>query len=308
MQVNVDAVEKAYASVKAVDQVSFKVNTGEIFAMLGPNGAGKSSTIRMLIGLTKPDGGQIVFEKDGQRLDGLSQNQFGYLPEERGLFQEKKILATLVYLGQLKGMSAAEAQQAAEQWLEMFDLTSRKNDELRTLSKGNQQKVQLISAVLHKPDIVFLDEPFSGLDPVNQEKVIEFLQRLREQGMTIVLSAHQMSLVEKLADRFLLMANGKAALYGDLESIRTQTALSNSLTLSFEHAVDGQLNALPGVIQVTQLSANEVKLEVSQATSIAAVLKQAMEVAPLTGLSTSVASLHDIYLHTVKQNQEHVHE
>ena len=308
MQVNVDAVEKAYASVKAVDQVSFKVNTGEIFAMLGPNGAGKSSTIRMLIGLTKPDGGQIVFEKDGQRLDGLSQNQFGYLPEERGLFQEKKILATLVYLGQLKGMSAAEAQQAAEQWLEMFDLTSRKNDELRTLSKGNQQKVQLISAVLHKPDIVFLDEPFSGLDPVNQEKVIEFLQRLREQGMTIVLSAHQMSLVEKLADRFLLMANGKAALYGDLESIRTQTALSNSLTLSFEHAVDGQLNALPGVIQVTQLSANEVKLEVSQATSIAAVLKQAMEVAPLTGLSTSVASLHDIYLHTVKQNQEHSHE
>jgi ABC-2 type transport system ATP-binding protein len=173
----------------------------------------------------------------GQKSAKLVSADFGYLPEERGLYQETNIQDTLVYMGQLKGMAKSDALEQANVWLTSFDLAERKKAPLKTLSKGNQQKVQLISAIIHRPKIVFLDEPFSGLDPVNQEKVIEFLQLLKKQGTTIVLSAHQMSLVEKLADRFMLMNKGKASLYGSIKDIRETAKLGTRLTVIFTDTV-----------------------------------------------------------------------
>lgn len=305
MQVRVNQVSKSYTRVRAVDGLSFAVSPGEIFAILGPNGAGKSSTIRMLIGLTKPDEGDIEFNADGVVSAQLDQNDFGYLPEERGLYQDKKILETLVFLAALKGLSAVQATSQAEKWLTLFDLSERKNDQLKTLSKGNQQKVQLISAVIHQPKVVFLDEPFSGLDPVNQEKVIGFLQALRQEGMTIVLSAHQMSLVEKLADRFLLMANGRSALYGTLQDIRNQSALPTRLELSFEREIEQTVLDVEGVAQVRGFDGTAAEIILTEGAGMAGVLKRIMERAPLAGLETRTPTLHDIYLSTVGQGADH---
>ena len=160
MQLIVTAISKAYATVQAVQQVSFQINSGEIFALLGPNGAGKSSIIRMLVGMTLPDSGSIMISYQDQHYDHVPRRLLGYLPEDRGLYADKSIEKNLLYLAQLHGISKSEALNEMEQWLEVFELTDRRHDELKQLSKGNQQKVQLIAAVLHKPALVILDEPF----------------------------------------------------------------------------------------------------------------------------------------------------
>ena len=169
MQLIVTAINKAYSSVQAVKNVSFHINSGEIFALLGPNGAGKSSIIRMLVGMTKPDSGSIMISYQSQHYDHVPRRLLGYLPEDRGLYPDKSIEKNLLYLAQLHGLSKSKALSEMDYWLDVFELTERRHDELKQLSKGNQQKVQLIAAVLHQPALVILDEPFSGLDPINQE-------------------------------------------------------------------------------------------------------------------------------------------
>ena len=237
--IRVEEVSKQYASTKAVNQLSFAVNKGEIFALLGPNGAGKSSLVRMLVGFTKPDSGKVSIQFDGHYFSEIPANKLGYLPEDRGLYGEKTLLQNLHYFAALHGVSKQQAKQNIDYWLKRFDLLGRENEPLKSLSKGNQQKVQLITAILHSPEIVILDEPFSGLDPINQEKVVLFLAELKQQGMTVILSAHQMAMVEKMADRMMLMNKGEAVLYGSLSAIREQIGGALELEVSFS----GELNA-----------------------------------------------------------------
>lgn len=301
MRLSITHVKKQYAEILAVDDLSFEVHAGEIFALLGPNGAGKSSTIRMLIGLTYPDTGNIQFFDNQEQHITLSSELFGYLPEERGLYQESSIIDTLVYMGQLKGMSKSDAQSQAEKWLTSFDLNDRKKDQLKSLSKGNQQKVQLISAIIHQPKIVFLDEPFSGLDPINQEKVIQFLQTLKQQGTTIILSAHQMSLVEKLADRFLLMNHGKAALYGEMQEIRKSAKLGNSLIVQFSDPVT--LNDFPPseqLIGTHSIDNNSIKFTLSHDCHVPQFLQNMLTSHQIDGLQIHQPSLHDIYVNSIQ--------
>lgn len=302
MQLAVNHIKKQYAQVLAVDDLSFEVRSGEIFAMLGPNGAGKSSTIRMLIGLTYPDAGGISFsDSKNNKIKELVSADFGYLPEERGLYQESNILDTLVYMGQLKGMTKPDAIAQADIWLSSFDLETRKKDQLKTLSKGNQQKVQLISAIIHQPKIVFLDEPFSGLDPVNQEKVIAFLQTLKQQGTTIILSAHQMSLVEKLADRFLLMDQGKASLYGSIEEIREAAQLGTKLTVTFSQALTSEAFVQSEqILQVSNIEPNVIQFDLAPSCQVPQLLQNILNEHPVQSLQTEPPSLHDIYLNSVK--------
>lgn len=302
MQLSVNQIKKQYAEILAVDDLSFKVKSGEIFALLGPNGAGKSSTIRMLIGLTYPDTGDIAFSNAaGQKLAKLVSADFGYLPEERGLYQESKIQDTLVYMGQLKGMKKSDALEQTDVWLTSFDLAERKNDQLKTLSKGNQQKVQLISAIIHRPKIVFLDEPFSGLDPVNQEKVIEFLQLLRQQGTTIVLSAHQMSLVEKLADRFMLMNKGKATLYGSIKDIREAAQLGTNLTVTFTEPVTIESFVLTEqIIHISSIDSHSIQFTLAPSCHVPQLLQSMLAEHQIESLQTEQPSLHDIYINSVK--------
>jgi ABC-2 type transport system ATP-binding protein len=302
VHLSVKQIRKQYVEVLAVDDLSFEVKSGEIFALLGPNGAGKSSTIRMLIGLTYPDTGVISFSNvEGQKIAKLVSGDFGYLPEERGLYQESNIQDTLVYMGQLKGMTKTDALDQADVWLTSFDLVERKKDQLKTLSKGNQQKVQLISAIIHRPKIVFLDEPFSGLDPVNQEKVISFLQLLRQQGTTIILSAHQMSLVEKLADRFLLMNKGKATLYGSIKDIRQAAQLGTHLTVAFSDPVSIESFAVTEkIMHLSNIDSHTIQFTLAPSCHVPQFLHSMLAEHQIESLQTEQPSLHDIYINSVK--------
>ncbi|PKM17632.1 MAG: ABC transporter ATP-binding protein [Gammaproteobacteria bacterium HGW-Gammaproteobacteria-15] len=307
MQLIVTAINKAYSSVHAVKNVSFHINSGEIFALLGPNGAGKSSIIRMLVGMTNPDSGSIMISYQSQHYDHVPRRLLGYLPEDRGLYPDKSIEKNLLYLAQLHGLSKSKALSEMEYWLDVFELTARRHDELKQLSKGNQQKVQLIAAVLHQPALVILDEPFSGLDPINQEKVVLFLQQLKAKGMTVILSAHQMAMVEKLADHMLLMAQGQVVLAGTLQQIQQQSQNQRQMKVGFSSEVNAaQLGQLDAIVSVQQLQARHYMLTLAEQASVSDCLKQLLQYGELTQVEMQSADLHQLYLAAMARHKPEV--
>ena len=236
----VQHVTKRYGDFTAVNDLSFEVHCGEIFSVLGPNGAGKTTTLRMVLDILKPDTGSVtVFDAP---IDDAAKNRIGYLPEERGLYRTVPVIEVLVYLGQLKGLSRHDAQQRATALLERVDLMDNAKSKVSELSKGMQQKVQIISTVLHQPDLVIIDEPFSGLDPVNTQLIKDLLYEMNQQGVTIVMSTHQMHQIEEMASRMLMISQGRAVLYGDVQEVRGQFA-KNAIIVEGE----GDWAALPGV-------------------------------------------------------------
>ncbi|MBI3660507.1 ATP-binding cassette domain-containing protein [Candidatus Acetothermia bacterium] len=214
----VHEVHKQFDGIKAVNGISFGIETGEIFGLLGPNGAGKTTLIRMILGIFQPDQGQIEFSfaPNGH----LPKEKVGYLPEERGLYEDRKISDTLAYLASLKQMSPERARERALHWLERLELGRYFERRVRELSKGMQQKVQFIASVLHEPPFIVLDEPFSGLDPVNQDLFRDIILNLKASGTTVLLSSHQMNFVEDLCDRIMLVNRGQALVYGPLREIK----------------------------------------------------------------------------------------
>jgi ABC-2 type transport system ATP-binding protein len=213
-------LRKAYASTVASDDVSFEVRSGEVFGLLGPNGAGKSTLIRMLMDIIAPDAGEILL--DGRRLEARDRDRIGYLPEERGLYRKEKAIDVLIYFGMLKGLDRATARQRALAWLERVDLAGMAERRVDQMSKGQQQKVQISGTLLHDPSILIVDEPFSGLDPMNTVLVRDLLQERSRAGCIVVLSTHQMPLVEALCDRVAMIHQGRRVLYGSLDEIRRQ--------------------------------------------------------------------------------------
>ncbi len=226
-----EGVSKSYAEVKAVQHLDLVVNQGAVYGLLGPNGAGKTTAIRMIMDIIKPDTGQITLL--GETDPEVRRNRIGYLPEERGIYRKMKVKELLVYLAQLRDVSAGEASQRADRWLERFSLTQRANDKVEALSKGNAQKVQFIGTVLHEPEAVILDEPFSGFDPVNVDLVKNILLELRDGGMTIIFSTHQMETVEKLCDSICLMHNGAKVLEGPLAKVKAERG-SGSIQIEYD--------------------------------------------------------------------------
>lgn len=218
----VDAVVKEYGAKRVVDRVSLEVKRGEIMGFLGPNGAGKTTTIRMIMGITAPDEGEIMFHLNGKPSSRIPKERVGYLPEERGLYREARVMEILVFLGGLKGLSVQGARKRAKEWLERMGLGAYANAKVNELSKGMAQKVQFIAAVLHDPDLVVLDEPFSGLDPVNQDVFKQEIQALAERGCAVLLSSHQMNLVEETCHRLFLIHQGKRVLYGPIRDIKAE--------------------------------------------------------------------------------------
>jgi len=224
-------LRKEFENVVAVDGVSLQVRRGELFGLLGPNGAGKTTTIRTVLNIIQPDSGRITF--DGRPFTPEMWNIIGYLPEERGLYRKSKIINTILYFAALKGISANEAKPLARQWLERFELTDAANRKVEELSKGNQQKIQLICALIHRPQLLILDEPFSGLDPVNQILLKDILMELRGHNIAIVFSTHQMEQVEKLCDNICLINKGREVLGGALVDIKKKYG-SNSVHLEYD--------------------------------------------------------------------------
>ncbi len=305
----VQSIAKQFQKQRAVDDLSFAVKQGEIFALLGPNGAGKTTTIRMLLGIIKPDSGTVNFELGQGGSGPLSSAKLGYLPEDRGLYRDIPILRTLTYMGVLRGLSRKDASARARQWLERVDLGDRVNDKLETLSKGNQQKVQFISAILHTPEFAVLDEPFSGLDPINQESFIEIIRELRDQGMTIVLCAHQMDLVERLADRVLLMNSGRRVLYGTLTQIRDEAQTASKIILSLTDNADlSALESLGMVQHLERRGAGEYAFYLRKGESLHKFLIEVASRVELLGVHTEKTSLHDIFIQAVRRSGESITE
>lgn len=221
--VTVEAISKSYGSFQAVSDLSFEVYTGEIFALLGPNGAGKSTTIRMILDILKPDTGKISVL--GAPINDRLKDRIGYLPEERGLYRGVPVIEMMVYLGTLKGMSAAAAREGSMRLLERLELADHAKNKVSELSKGMQQKVQFAVTVLHDPDLIIIDEPFSGLDPVNTLVVKELLLDFSKRDKAVIMSTHQMHQIEEMADRLLMIDRGRQALYGTVEEVRQRYAL-----------------------------------------------------------------------------------
>jgi ABC-2 type transport system ATP-binding protein len=241
--VTISALSKRFGQVQAVRDVSFEVFPGEIFGLLGPNGAGKTTTIRMMMDIFKPDSGQVTIF--GGEMNEASKRRIGYLPEERGLYKDQKLESTLVFLATLKGLDQATAQERLEGWLRRFDLYEHRHKQIQELSKGMQQKAQIIATLVHEPDLIVIDEPFSGLDPINTRLVKEILEEQRQAGKAIIMSTHQMYQVEALCNRIVLIDDGHSVLYGEVGQIKRNFA-GNAV------AVQGQGNfeALPGVLDV----------------------------------------------------------
>ena len=216
---------KTFDNVKAVEEVSLKVKNGDIYGFLGPNGAGKTTTIRMIMGIIQPDSGEIIF--NGEDMNYSTRNNLGYLPEDRGLYQKQRIEDILHYFGLLRGLQISDVKYKTEKWLDRFQLTNQKKRKVEELSKGNQQKVQFILALFHEPELIILDEPFTGLDPFNQILLKEIIQEYQNKGKTIIFSTHQMEQVEQLCNNICLINKGKIIVEGKLDEIQENHTSNN---------------------------------------------------------------------------------
>ncbi len=215
----VENVSKSFVDKKAVENISFEISKPGLFALLGTNGAGKTTTIRMMLGILKKDSGTITW--NGKEVDRKTVN-FGYLPEERGIYPKTKIVDQLEYFGKLKGLSKDQALKSIDYWLERLKMTEYKNITAEKLSKGNQQKIQFITAIMHDPELIILDEPFSGLDPVNTDILKEIINDLVKMGKYIVMSSHQMNSIEELCHDIVILNKGKTVLKGNLDEIKEE--------------------------------------------------------------------------------------
>ncbi|MBE2199855.1 MAG: ATP-binding cassette domain-containing protein [Anaerolinea sp.] len=240
--ITVAGIKKSFGQVKAVQDVSFEVYPGEIFGLLGPNGAGKTTTIRMMLDIFRPDGGSVSIL--GGDLTEAKKQRIGYMPEDRGLYKDLKLEPTLIFLATLKGMDANTAKKELVGWLRRLDLYDHRDKKVQELSKGMQQKAQLIATLLHNPDIIIVDEPFSGLDPVNTRLAKVILEEQRQAGKTIIMSTHQMYQVEALSQRIVLIDNGRTVLYGQVDEIKRNFA-GNAIELEGH----GDFTDLPGVLE-----------------------------------------------------------
>jgi ABC-2 type transport system ATP-binding protein len=239
--VSVAHISKRFGNIEAVKDVSFEVNPGEIFGLLGPNGSGKTTTIRIILDIYRQDSGSVSILNGP--MSEAKKNHVGYLPEERGLYQDVQVERCLSYLATLKGMTQDQIAAKLPTYLEKFDLTGYKKKKMKELSKGMQQKAQLIATLIHDPQVIIIDEPFSSLDPVNTQLVKDILREQREAGKTIIMSTHQMNQVETLCDRIVLIDKGQVLLYGDLHLIRNQFTTNAILINSDANLPQG----MPGV-------------------------------------------------------------
>ena len=226
---------KQFKKIKAVDNISLKVQKGDIYGFLGPNGAGKTTSIRMIMGIIKPDNGTIKL--NGSDINTINRKKLGYLPEDRGLYQKQNLSEILYYFGCLKGLDKKDSKNRANLWLERFYLDDQKGRKVEELSKGNQQKIQFIIALLHDPQLIILDEPFTGLDPVNQILLKEVIKEKQEEGKTIIFSTHQMEQVERLCNNICLINKGHILLEGPLSEIRKSHS-EDAIELNFSGKID----------------------------------------------------------------------
>jgi ABC-2 type transport system ATP-binding protein len=269
---------------------------GEIYGLLGPNGAGKTSTLRMMIGISVPDSGQVLIL--GEPLSRAHTNRFGYLPEERGLYKKMKVLTHLVLLAQLKGLTSGEATKRAHHWCERFELTAWMEKKVEELSKGMQQKVQFIGAILHDPELIVMDEPFSGLDPANALALKDALLELAKNGKTILLSTHRMDQAERLCQSICLINHGRVVLEGDLGQIKNS---SGSCSVQIKYDGDSSFLREPRLVQSFNDYGNYVEVRLAPGADTQELLRLACSKARIDRFEVMQPSLEEIFIDAVSK-------
>ncbi len=295
--VEVNHLYKSYADVTAVNDLTFSIDPGEILGLIGPNGAGKSSTIKIILDFMKPDSGEVkIF---GQQMNEAFKDQIGYLPEERGLYKRLTAIDLILYLASLKGMDKATAEKKANILLEQTGMLESKKKKNKEMSMGMGQLIQFIVTVIHDPELIILDEPFSGLDPVRTETIQNIIANLRDEGKAIILSTHQMNKVEELCDRVLMINKGHTVLYGDLTETKAKFRRN-----SVQVAADGELGDLPGVID-RKLNKGSVELVLAADTTPQTILDRLRDrKITINRFEVTTPSLNEIFLNLVGVDHE----
>lgn len=290
-------VTKKYGDYKASNDISFNVKKGTIFGLLGPNGAGKTTMIRMINNIYVPDEGEILIFNE--KLNPNHLNQMAYLPEERGLYKKLKVIDQLVYFGKLKGMSSKDATDRAKEWLIKLDASEWLNKKVQELSKGMQQKVQFIATIIHNPDFLILDEPFSGFDPINAETLKSIILNLKKEGKTVILSTHLMEQVEQLCDEIALINKGRLVLSGSVSEIKKRFK-SNKFIVEYDGEFD--LNCIDG-INVIHSYKNKVEFTVNDTTNIKTLINKFNELVEINKFEHSEPKLNDIFINVVQSTK-----
>ncbi|KIO74930.1 ABC transporter ATP-binding protein [Pedobacter lusitanus] len=297
---NVNNIVKQYATHLALDNVSLSVEQGKIFGLLGPNGAGKTSLIRIITQITAPDSGEVIF--NGQRLNASHIARIGYLPEERGLYKKMEIGEQVMYLAKLKGMSTAEATKRVKFWFEKLEMGSWWNKKVEDLSKGMQQKVQFVATVLHEPELIILDEPFSGFDPVNADIIKNEILELNKQGATFIFSTHRMESVEELCDSIALIHHSKKILDGSVSDIKEKYR-NNTYWVEY----DGEFNPelATGIFDILQKDVlkgkTTLKVQIIEGKTANQLLSVLLPVVNIHRLDEVIPTMNDIFIDQVKQ-------
>ncbi len=283
---------KTFDGFKAVDDASFAVPEGSVFGLIGRNGAGKTTTIRMMMNILLPDSGEVILR--GSQIGQQFRDKVGYLPEERGLYKKMKVMETLLYFAELKGKTGRDVSNKANKYLERFQLGDRKNSKIEDLSKGNQQKIQFITTILHDPEFIILDEPFSGLDPINTDLLREIIVELKSEGKIIIFSTHLMDFAEKMCDHIAMIDQGKIILNGPLADIKTKHAQRN-VTINYQ----GDISFLKNYdfIEKIENFGNVTGIRVSDASLIQKLLKLLVENnVTINKFNANEISLHEIFV------------
>jgi len=299
--ISVNNISKKFGNTQAVKDLSFDVQPGEIFGLLGPNGAGKTTSIRMILDIFKPDSGEISVLGGPMAED--KKNKIGYLPEERGLYQDIPLERCLVFLATLKGMEETTAATKIEEYLKYFDLYDSRQKKVKELSKGMQQKAQLISTLVHDPDLIIIDEPFTALDPVNTELVKDMLEQKRDEGKAVIMSTHQMNQVEELCDRILLIDAGERLLYGTLPEIQSHFSTHDILVTP----VSTLPEQIEGVDDIKKLNGRYrlVLAETAEPNQVLkALINQGVE---MNEFEIAVPPLNEIFIKVVKEQKGNGH-
>lgn len=289
-------VNKHFGDHHAVDDISLTVPTGSVYGFLGPNGAGKTSTIRMIMGILYPDSGSLKVL--GETVPERVKHRLGYLPEEKGLYKKMRVLELITYFGRLKGLNHSEAEHAAGNMLDRFDLGHTRMLRCESLSKGMGQKVQIITTLIHKPDIVILDEPFSGLDPVNVEMVRELILDLKDSGRTVIFSTHIMEQAEKICDHLLLINHGKKMLDGPIGQVKQR--FDNTIVVEYQG--DPIHFQHPGIERINNMG-RTAELSIRPGADTQAIIMDLMKALQITHFSVKEPSLHEIFIRTVGEQQ-----
>jgi len=300
---SVKNIVKQYATHRALDDVSLEVEKGKIFGLLGPNGAGKTSLIRIITQITAPDSGEVFF--NGERLNTKHISQIGYLPEERGLYKKMEIGEQVLYLSKLKGLDSAEATKRIRYWFEKLEMKDWWSKKVEDLSKGMQQKVQFVATVLHQPELIILDEPFSGFDPVNADIIKNEILELNKNGATFIFSTHRMESVEELCDNIALINKSKKILDGEVDDIKASYR-SNTYWVEYEGDYAINSNEIYELQQTEQVKTHTlVKLQLKENRTANEALSQLLPHVNIHRLDEVIPTMNDIFIEKVKgQNHE----